>query len=119
MARRYNRDKNGRFASTGSASRGGNPKTKAKASTFSKAQQQAALNQKKMLMQKQQDILNVTAGPNARKLTKTEFNRMNRIGNQLTKMDFVVDKALGGRQFKRYERGLNVTLRVPRGPRRR
>ena len=72
-----------------------------------------------MLMQEYQAILSPTTGPNARKLTKTEFNRMNRIGNQLTKMDFVVDKAFGGRQFKRYERGLNVTLRVPRGSKKR
>ena len=44
------------------------------------------------------------------KLSPEDFQRSKDLGNKMTEMDMMIDKGLGGTQWKRYEKGVGVTL---------
>ena len=48
--------------------------------------------------------------PKAKRTADQSFDRMCELGNLITHFDFVVDKLLGGTQWKRYERNTKLVL---------
>ena len=52
----------------------------------------------------------IHATPKAERTADQTFDRICELGNLTTHFDFVVDKLLGGTQWKRYERNTGLTL---------
>ena len=48
--------------------------------------------------------------PRAERTADQTFERMCELGNLTTHFDFVIDKLLGGTQWKTYERRMKITL---------
>ena len=48
--------------------------------------------------------------PKAERTADQTFERMCELGNLTTHFDFVIDKLLGGTQWKTYERRMKITL---------
>ena len=52
----------------------------------------------------------IHATPRDQRTADQTFERICELGNLTTHFDFVVDKLLGGKQWKRYERNTGLTL---------
>ena len=61
----------------------------------------------KELRAEQTALLNT---PKAERTADQSFDRMCELGNLITHFDFVIDKLLGGTQWKRYERNTKLVL---------